>query len=355
MICQYFRSLLHLVYLLTAILLSACSITEPNVSIQRATIPSATIQVPEVTITTNENETVVAITMDQQDKNHQETHTDVTSLASTEVVVDTTLDINDKTITLSPEVKSTKVATIEVTSISPESVAIDMEDIFEDPNCLLPCFLNFHPQKTKYDEVLRWIMQRTIYFDTYETSDGDVILGVFLDSPLYTAGTDMRQEYYFINGVLNEALVTLPEHTSFSVRSLFEVYGQPAAIWIEAFQNSEMFRLSIYYPSHGFYVAYEIKGKYSTVDEVIIGCLGHTEYGQLITWDPSVWNPDNNKTILDRSEENRSSLLRLGENAKSIELTTNFSVSNFYEAVLHNGENGYCIETPFEHWPEVHH
>ena len=182
-------------------------------------------------------------------------------------------------------------------------------------------------------------------------------------SPLVEDGS-YAQNYYFNLGVLETIEAMLPENGTFTIKVIFSEYGMPKDIWLRALDYSIfgdvttnlVFTVYLYYPDNGFFVAYQLNGQRGRGST--IGCTDNFLLGKIAIWEPSEWDPTNEKPITDRAKANRESFLlfegeawdgKLGE--RPLVETTSFTIESFYEAVI-GSEKPVCIETPFEYWPE---
>lgn len=216
--------------------------------------------------------------------------------------------------------------------------------------CELPCWWGFEMGKTSLDEIRQFYTSFDAYISEYSDSNGITVLEAHFVDPKIENGEQTRHLFLTQDGVVVEAEIQLKHHPDYQIEAMLKRFGQPADIWMWTIPEPVdgwglPMRFHLYFPNKGILAGYATGGE--LIDDTVNGCFNSRGGISIRIWDPTIWDPTDEKGIEDRAQV--SSSLRI-DDSHPIEEVSNWDVEQFYNALI-DPNHAECLETPSNLWP----
>ncbi|MCA9900461.1 MAG: hypothetical protein H6654_04280 [Ardenticatenaceae bacterium] len=256
---------------------------------------------------------------------------------------------------LLPSATSTNVSTLTPTltplpTFSPQERGLLFSELMiSNGGCDLPCWWGFEMGKSSLDEVRQLYKAFGAHITQQSGDNGIIILEAQFVDPQTENGQQIRHSFVAQNNILIEAEVQLIKQPSYQIESILRRLGQPSEIWMSTIPEPYLEQLPadflLYFSKLGVIAGYRTSGE--KVNDTISVCFNNTGGGTLHLWDPNIWDPNNSKGIVERTNQ-ASSIFNL-DGYHPIEEVSNWDVESFY-TMLSNDGHIECLETPSELW-----
>ena len=325
--------------LLIMVMFVGCTVSQPNASNRNSgsTVASAGVT-PEMTTTVlpPSPTSVEVLTY---------TATSVPSIVPTQIMTETPLP----TITATPPPPITPPTLTPISTISPQQRGqVYNEFMSNNGNCELPCWWGIELGKSTLDEVRQFYKAFDIYAVEQTGKNGlSVFYAQFVD-PQIENGIQVGHTFIAQDDIVIEAEIQTHNQPEYQITPLLKQLGQPSEVWMwtipEPFEGSLPARFRLYFPEKGVFMVYATEGmKHNDVVDICFDGLGGTA---LLLWNPTIWDADGSKGIVERANEGSSGFRLEGF---SIKEASSWDVEQFYN-VLTDPNLSECLETPSNLW-----
>lgn len=262
------------------------------------------------------------------------------------------------TLTITPLPTNTSTATsIPVATLTPlptvppqQRGQVYNELMDNNRGCNLPCWWGFELGKASLDEVRQFYESFDAHIFEEIEGDGFSTLYITFVDPEIEDGIQVRHWIVAQNDVVIEAWIAVIWHPNYQIESILQNLGQPSEIWMwtipEQYEDSLPASFRLYFPEIGVLVSYATTAQ--QIDEVVQTCFDKIGGVLLLLWEPSIWDPDGVKGIVERGggTGSRFSL----DTYLPIEEVSNWNAEQFY-TILTDPTRSDCLQTPSELWP----
>ncbi len=215
--------------------------------------------------------------------------------------------------------------------------------------CELPCWWGFELGNTSLDEIRQFYETFDVYTTEQNIGNGISILEILFVDPQIENGEQIPHALVTQDGILIEVEIQLNSHPAYQVETILQRLGQPADVWMwtipEPFYDKLPADFILYFPEPGVLMGYRTGSV--KVDDSVNVCFDEIGGATIHLWEPSFWDQNNEKGIVDRASQ-AGSAFRL-ESYHPIEEVSNWDVEQFY-STLTDPTHLECLETPSEIW-----
>lgn len=222
----------------------------------------------------------------------------------------------------------------------------------DNGGCELPCWWGIELGKTSIEEARQLYASfgTFIYSDRVDRNGASVLEAIF-EEPQIQDGVQVRHVFLAQDGIIIEAEIEAGRDPNYQIEPLLQWLGQPAEVWLWTIPESRQgilpasFRL--YFPQQGVLVGYGVLAE--RVGDAVQACFDEEGSVILHLWQPTIWDPNNSKGFIERTNEGGQLTLR--EDHRPIDQVSNWDVEMFYTSVI-DPDNKACLQTPAELWPD---
>lgn len=215
--------------------------------------------------------------------------------------------------------------------------------------CTLPCWWGFELGKTSLNEVRQFYAAFDAFLTEHNDKNGVTILEVLFVDPQIENGIQIPHTFVAQDNVLVESQIQLSNQPSYQIESILQLLGKPSDIWMwtipEPYEDKLPADFILYFPNHGVLLGYRTGSIKS--NEYVKVCFDKVGGATIDLWNPSIWDPNGNKDILERANQTGSAF-RL-DGYYPVDEVSNWDVEQFY-TVLSNSTHTECLETPSNLW-----
>jgi hypothetical protein len=267
-----------------------------------------------------------------------------------------------------PTSTTTQAPTMQLTLSTESAKELALQRLRDNSNCRLPCWWGINPNITTLQDA-RSILNPFSSLASTNSIDNDHG-SMRLRIPNGEGLLYLVVEYDGIDAKVNTLIVTLSqlaknkngdyEQTfaepafaqatqSFQLTEILRSYGQPKQIMISTYSSQPLgwpvfFDIQLFYPDHGFLIAYESLMVSSTNGNVK-GCPSKSNINI------GLWEPGKYSSINDVPENMRNNISAFPLSSYlQIDEATKMSIQDFYET-FKNDNGTLCLETPANLWP----
>ena len=267
-----------------------------------------------------------------------------------------------------PTMTATQEPTLHPTLSGESAKELALQLLKDNSNCRLPCWWGITPGVTTLQDTSSILNPFSSLASTnsIDNNHGSMRLRI----PNGEGLLYLVVEYDGINAKVNKLIVTISqlvknkngdyEQTfvepafaqatqSFQLTEILKLYGQPKQIMISTYSSQPLgwpvfFDIQLFYPDHGFLIAYESL-MVSSTNGYVKGCPSKSNINM------GLWEPGKYSSINEIPEDIRNNISAFPLSSYlQIDEATKMSIQDFYET-FKNDDGTLCLETPSNLWP----